>query len=38
MTFAFIFIKCYFPFDDAVIEELGELPFVKNVYSERAKR
>jgi DNA-binding Lrp family transcriptional regulator len=32
MTFAFIFINCHFPFNDAVIEELGKLSFVNNVY------
>jgi DNA-binding Lrp family transcriptional regulator len=33
MISAFIFINCHFPFNDAVIEELGKLPFVSNVYS-----
>ena len=32
MTSAFVFINCYFPFSDAVIEELGKLPFVSAVY------
>jgi DNA-binding Lrp family transcriptional regulator len=32
MTFAFIFINCHFPFNDVVIEELGKLPLVSNVY------
>lgn len=32
MTSAFIFINCHFPFNDVVIEELGKLPFVNNVY------
>jgi DNA-binding Lrp family transcriptional regulator len=32
MTSAFIFINCHFPFNDAVIEGLGKLPFVSNVY------
>jgi DNA-binding Lrp family transcriptional regulator len=32
MTSAFVFINCHFPFNDAVIEELGKLPFVSDVY------
>ena len=32
MTSAFVFINCHFPFIHAVIEELGKLPFVSNVY------
>jgi DNA-binding Lrp family transcriptional regulator len=32
MTSAFIFINCHFPFNDAVIKELGKLPFVSNLY------
>jgi DNA-binding Lrp family transcriptional regulator len=32
MTSAFIFINCHFPFNDVVIEELGKLPLVSNVY------
>jgi DNA-binding Lrp family transcriptional regulator len=32
MTSAFIFINCHFPFNDVVVEELGKLPFVSNVY------
>jgi DNA-binding Lrp family transcriptional regulator len=32
MTSAFIFINCHFPFSDRVIEELGKLRFVNNVY------
>lgn len=32
MASAFIFINCHFPFNDVVIEELGKLPFVSNVY------
>jgi DNA-binding Lrp family transcriptional regulator len=35
MTSAFIFINCHFPFNDAVIEELGKPPFVSNVYRTR---
>ena len=35
MTSAFIFINCHFPFNDAVAEELGKLPFVNNVYRTR---
>jgi DNA-binding Lrp family transcriptional regulator len=32
MTSAFVFINCYFPFNDAVIEELNKLRFVSAVY------
>jgi DNA-binding Lrp family transcriptional regulator len=29
---AFMLINCHFPFKNAVIEELGKLPFVSDVY------
>jgi DNA-binding Lrp family transcriptional regulator len=30
--FCIVFINCHFPFSDALIEELGKLPFVSSVY------
>ncbi|MDQ3872397.1 MAG: Lrp/AsnC family transcriptional regulator [Thermoproteota archaeon] len=32
MTSALVFINCHFPFNDAVIKELGKLQFVSDVY------